>query len=206
MSTTTTATTTTTAHIKGAAVADFIDWMSRTRGEAVVQTAWARLSPATRAVLGTEPGRLLPFRWSPAEAICALCDALTGHLGATGRDALAHEGTRAIIDHTFRGLYGTTFRLIVNPKRYIDRVQTVWGLFHDTGTIVGEVLGPREHRTRLSGWRGRHPFIVGLNQAFAHALYESMGCRGVRTATSNARDANGDLVDVIDIRWSDGPT
>ena len=46
--------------------------------------------------------------------------------------------------------------------------------------------------------------MVLLNKAFAHTLYESMGCRGIVVETTEERDEQG-VVDVQRIRWMDGP-
>lgn len=193
------------AKIKGAAVADFLAWLEKTQGEEVVRQAWASLPASAHDELGQKPGRLLAFRWYSAQAIGALIDATTAHLSPAERAAMARDGTRAIIDSTLRGLYGSIFRMLVNPRRYIERAQTVWSLFHNTGDIVGEQLGPREHVTRLRNWRGRHPFIVLLNQSFAWSLYESMGCRGVIVEGHEEHDAAAGVVDVVRIRWMDDP-
>jgi hypothetical protein len=189
---------------KGAAISDFLAWVGREHGEAAVRAAWSRLSSSARLELGTDEQTVMPFRWYSASTVNDLCDALTVHLTPIEQEVMAHEGTRAIVEHTLRGLYGSMFRLLVGPRRYLDKVQTVWGLFHDTGVISGEVVAPREHVTRLRAWRGRHPFVVLLNKAFAHALYESMGCRGIVVETTEERDAQG-IVDVQRIRWMDGP-
>ncbi len=169
-----------------------------------MRAAWSRLSSSARLELGADEQTVMPFRWYSASTVNELCDALTAHLTPIEQEVMAHEGTRAIVEHTLRGLYGSMFRLLVGPRRYLDRVQTVWGLFHDTGVISGEAVAPREHVTRLRVWRGRHPFVVLLNKAFAHALYESMGCRGIVVETTEERDDQG-IVDVQRIRWMDGP-
>jgi hypothetical protein len=190
--------------VKGAAVADFLEWISRTRGPHVVQDAWSRLPADARDELGQEPRRLLPFRWYSAHAIFALINALTAHLPAEEQHAMARDGTRAMVEHTFRGLYGSVFRMLVTPRRYVERVQTIWSLFHDTGVIVGQVLGPRQHVTRLRDWRSRHPFIILLNQYFALFLYEAMGCRGIIVNGAEERHQDG-VVDMIHICWQEDP-
>lgn len=189
------------AKVKGAAVQDFYAWYARQFGQTRMAQIWAELPEDVKREVGPSHSNLLPFHWYSARAVHALMDAtLKGHSNEE-RESLAREGAHVVIGQTLRGLYRAIFKTLVSPERYLRSLNTIWGSFHDTGRVEGQVLGPGHHRTELRGWRGHHAFIERLNGYAAKEIYEAMGCAGVTFEQSHGVDDAGQRTYVTDIRW-----
>jgi hypothetical protein len=168
-------------HTKGAAIRSFLSWYERSGDRARLVGALEVVPPEHRGLL--DPSRealgVLPSVWYPSPLVHALVDGVTAGLSEDELSRLAHEGAQVIIRESLNGVYKMLFALLVNPERYAKNAHRIWKMFHDSGTTDIAILGPREQRARISGWRGHHPFICRLNRASTAELYRAMKCKNV---------------------------
>lgn len=57
--------------------------------------------------------------------------------------------------------------------------EALWQLAR-AGKVVTTVMGPSSHKGVVEDWRGHHPLLCMFNVTIKRAIYEAMGCRGVR--------------------------
>jgi hypothetical protein len=168
--------------IKGAAFREFLAWYAKTRGDAALVRAAARLPPALRQAIDDRRPVLgvIASTWYPADLVCSLLDALTEHLDAQGRTDLAEQGARAVMEHTLRGIYRTLFEWMATPSRYARFGPKLWSAYYDSGSFDIVMPDATTAICTIANWSAHHPFLCDLNRGAAFSIYESMGCDEVR--------------------------
>lgn len=171
------------AHVKGAAVLPLLDWYARRFGPERLAAALRRV-PEGLIEAGEPQYGILSSDWYEARAVHCLLEAMCSGLSAEERESFAQEGGRAIIEATLTGVYRWLFQAMMTPERYARNAHRLFARFYDTGRFEKEILGPRHHRTHLTGWRAHHRIICEFFPATIGYIYSAMGCRGVRVSRS----------------------
>jgi hypothetical protein len=168
-------------HIKGAAFGEFVAWYA-------VHVDAVELREAIDQVELEHPGTfdpereafgILSSRWYPAELVHELLDCIVEGKPSAMLQQIAERASRDIMAKTLSGVYRFLFSTFATPERYARHAGRLWDMHYDSGEISIDAVEGGWH-SRISAWRGHHPFICRLNMAATVPIYEAMGCQDVR--------------------------
>lgn len=131
---------------------------------------------------------IIASSWYPASTIHALLDELVREHDEHQRHDLAQRGAVAVMDATLRGVFRAVFEMMTTPSRYAKLSGLLWKVYYDSGEFRVTMAGPNKAVCTIRDWRTHHPFICELNWGAARAIYQAMGCRGVRVVRTDCVD------------------
>jgi len=167
--------------IKGAALREFLSWYQQKLGEAAFSERFADLPEdlARQLNTGTEALGIVASRWYDCRLIHSVLDALTAGLSEEERLALTVEGSRAVMDHTLRGVYRSLFEWMANPKRYARHGGKIWSTYYDSGDFsIESSLEARQAVCTIRNWSSHHPILCDMNRGASTAIYQAMRLPG----------------------------
>ena len=164
--------------IKGAALRQFLLWHQEQLGEHAFSNCFADLAPdlASQLSIGMDALGITNSRWYDCRLIHGILDALTADMSDESKLALTVEGSKAVMDHTLRGIYRTLFQWMANPKRYARHGEKIWRTYYDSGDF--EIQSTEESRMAvctIRNWSSHHPILCDMNRGASTAIYRAMG-------------------------------
>jgi hypothetical protein len=166
--------------IKGAAFREFVCWYGDTRGPTALRQAALR-GKVTEPLNPNHPALgVIASVWYEAEIVHRLLDGMTMGLSNTEIQALANDGSAAVMGATLRGVYRVLFAWMATPARYARYAPKLWSAYYDSGQVRIEMPHDRCAISHVRDWSTHHPVICELNRGAARAIYTAMGRRGVQ--------------------------
>jgi hypothetical protein len=171
-------------NIRGAGIVEWLAWQDARFGAGVSARALPYVPPELRAHFdGNKPHLGVdPERWYPAVAFAALLDVVTREIDPRLLDALVDEAAKS----TMRALLmrahsaSSVYSSVSSIAKYARVVNALFRFMHDTGRVQLLSLGLRRHESIISDWTSHHPVICRFTCMCQVAIYERMGCAGVR--------------------------
>lgn len=171
-------------NLRGAGIVEWLAWQDARFGAGVSARALPYVPPelrlhfdASRPHLGVDPER-----WYPADAFTALLDVVTREIQPDLLDQLVDEAAKS----TMRALLvrahsaSSVYSSVSSVARYARVVNALFRFMHDTGRVQLLAVGPRRHEGIISDWVSHHALICRFTCMCQVAIYERMGCAGVR--------------------------
>jgi hypothetical protein len=171
-------------NIRGAGIVEWLAWQDARFGAGVSARALEYVPAAlrthfdsTRPHLGVDPDR-----WYPARDFHALLDVVTRGITPSVLDELvdeaAHSTMRALMmrSKSVASIYST----MSSVTRYARVVNALFRFMHDTGRVQLLAVGPLRHEGIITEWTAHHPIVCRFSCMCQVAIYERMGCEGVR--------------------------
>jgi hypothetical protein len=188
--------------IRGVALKPFVNWYTRTHGDARLVQALAVLADEERQRFNPmAPGLgISPAAWYPSATVHKMLDNLLDGLDARARASLASEAAEHIMAEALTGLVGTAVRAVVSPDLCALLGPRLWRAFYGDGRVRITACGRRCHAMEVSGWIGHHAFLCEMNNAAGRSIYRAAGGTAVSTERANCV-AQGDRACVYVIRW-----
>ena len=164
--------------IKGAALRQFLLWHQQNLREPDFQSRFANLAPdlSNQLSIGTEALGIRASQWYECRLIHGILDALTAGMSEAEKLALTVEGSRAVMNHTLRGVYRSLFEWMANPKRYARHGSKIWSTYYDSGDFAIESYEEdRRAVCTIRDWSSHHPVLCDMNRGASAAIYRAMG-------------------------------
>jgi len=167
--------------IKGGAIAEFLAWYQRKRGDEGVREV-ARRAPPDLAHLfdPDDPMHILPSSWYPVRLVHAALDTITDGMTPTEIEVLAKEAARDRVQHGMSSVYRFLFQTLGTPEVYAKMIPRMWRQLHDSGDRAVKILGDGKAISTVANWRGHHPVLCLLTVELMCAIFQEMGCKNVR--------------------------
>jgi hypothetical protein len=170
--------------LRGAGIVEWLAWQDARFGAGVSARALEYVPADLRVHFdGNKPHLGVDAeRWYPATGFHALLDVVTREIAPSVLDALvdeaAHSTMRALMmrSRSVASIYST----VSSVGRYARVVNALFRYMHDTGRIQLFAPGPRVHEGVISEWTAHHPLVCRFTCMCQVAIYERMGCAGVR--------------------------
>lgn len=190
--------------IKGAAFREFVLWYERTHGNDRLREAVARIPREEREGLRSDiPGLgVLASSWYPASIANRLLDTVSEGLTDGELEAIAREGSRAVVDMMLYGIYRFLFERVSTPGRYARHIGRLWRQLHSTGERHIHLLGPNEADSIIESWPAHQPLMCLITMETMGAVFEAMRCRDVRVRRI-ACISHGDPACRALVQWKD---
>ena len=177
-------TTGTSGRIRGAGIVEWLAWQDARFGAGVSARALPYVPAELRVHFdGTKPHLGVdPERWYPAAAFSALLDVVTREIQPAVLDALVDEAAKS----TMRALLvrarsaSSVYSSVSSVSKYARVVNALFRFMHDTGRVQLLAVGTRRHEGIISDWVSHHAVICRFTCMCQVAIYERMGCEGVR--------------------------
>lgn len=171
-------------NLRGAGIVEWLAWQDGRFGAGVSARALPYVPAEFRAQFdGNKPHLGVdPDRWYPAAAFTALLDVVTREIEPAVLDTLVDEAAKS----TMRALLvrahsaSSVYSSVSTIAKYARVVNALFRFMHDTGRVQLMAVGPRRHESVISDWVSHHPVICRFTCMCQVAIYERMGCAGVR--------------------------
>jgi hypothetical protein len=189
--------------IKGSGIQPFIVWYTSQWGHGRLVAAAERMPPELRAGFDLRDPHLgvLPSQWFAAGPIHTLLDNLLEGHTPEQRQRIAHDGARAIIESTLKGVYRWLFEMMMTPERYGRSAHKLFSRYYEPGTMVKTPLGDRGHLSVVTNWVSHHPLLCDFLIHTAEYVYGGLGCKQVQVRrTACISEGAGDCR--FEITWS----
>lgn len=179
-----------------------LHWYGQAHGEARLREILLAIPKDLRGPLDLDHRAygVIATDWYPATLVHRMFDDMTRGLDAKQRDAFARGGAEATVRAGLRGVYKVLFQLLMNPKRYASRAQSLWERYYDAGVMEKTVKSPTYHHTVIRAWSSHHPLLCEINAHSAQIIYEELGCKQVKVERTGCV-SRGDRACTQDITW-----
>ncbi|MEJ7729725.1 MAG: hypothetical protein WKG00_10950 [Polyangiaceae bacterium] len=196
-------------HIKGVAFREFVVWFEQNHGRAQIERILELAPPTILDDLDLDREReawgIVSSRWYPVGPVHRLLDALLATRTDSERTRLAAQGTRAVADRMFTGIYKTLFGMLASPERWAKHSQRLWSVNYDTGDLRIRLLGPNSAESSVSNWPAHHPFLCESLVYSGIAVFEAMGCQHVSGTRLRCIDRGAEACTRL-FTWSGAPS
>jgi hypothetical protein len=189
--------------IKGAAIRAFFAWYQERFGVERVRLIASRMPDDLRALVDPdEPLLLLSGSWYPARLVHAMFDAVAESSSPHEVERLVKEAAREVVRDGTNGVYRALLKTLVSPEIYARLIPRLWRQLNSTGDRSMTMLGSGKAESRIANWPGHHPVLCALTNELMCAIFETMGCRGVRWERVSCISRDGGTACVSRVTWA----
>lgn len=163
-------------------VREFLLWYERKFGQGFHADVLERLAPDDRRrVTANEPALgIVASTWYPSSILFAVVDSVMEGKSRPERSRIIREANADVVKRLTKGLYRALFRMVASPELYARHIQRLWNVLHDTGERSVVIVQPGIADSIIQNWSGHHPVLCEVATETMRAVFEAMGCGGVR--------------------------
>jgi hypothetical protein len=188
--------------IKGAAIRELFAWYEGRYGKERVRYMAESAPDDLRELLDPDdPIPILAASWYPARLVHSMLDTVTEGMTEIEIQRMAKEATRAVVTGGLGSVYRFVLEKLATPEMYAASIPRLWHLMHDNGERSIEVVGPGEALSKVRNWGGHHPLLCLVTIETMCAVFETMGCRAVKTERLSCVSTHGGDACVTRVTW-----